>query len=557
MSARLRRTVRVTRRRTPFLALAIVVVLATATAVSAHTTQGSRATAPLVSGQTTTVFRLAQQDPPDPFDPATLSDNRSIELAQNVFDGLTQINEKDLSIASGLASRFTVSRNGKVYTFALRPGITYQDGRAMTAQDMVYSLNRALNPAVKSQYAFFLSPIKGAQAVADGKAKVVSGVKALGARRVQITLNQPTPYFPALVSMWPYWAVDQKSVDKFGKKAFDPPNLNGTGAFRLVSQVVDNKYVFEANPRYFRGKPKVGRVEVTIVPDPAAQLARYRAGEFDVIQNLDAATYLQVQGDSSLRNQLHSRPILRTVWINMSNDKAPFNNRLVRQAFNRAIDKQALVRIALRGLGVPSSTFLPPGMPGSVAGTRPAIPFNVKLAQQLLARAGYPDGKGFPNVTMSFSSRSDFQAVAEFVQSQLDQNLGVKITLKPRPSKVFNNELGNAATRPPMSLYSFGLDYPDPQEQHEYLGVSGPNGFANYAAYKNPKFDKLIAKANRTVNFKTRMRLHRQAENTYLNDEPIIPLYNPIATWLAKPTVKGFTVTPLYMTRWVNVSVGK
>ena len=198
MSAGLRRTVRVTRRRTPFLALAIVVVLATATAVSARTTQGSRATAPLAGGQTTTVFRLAQHDPPDPFDPATLSDNRSIELAQNVFDGLTQINEKDLSIASGLASRFTVSRNGQGVHLQATTGNHYQDGRAMTAQDMVYSLNRALNPEVKSQYAFFLSPIKGAQAVADGKAKVVSGVKALDARRLQITLSQPTPYFPAL-----------------------------------------------------------------------------------------------------------------------------------------------------------------------------------------------------------------------------------------------------------------------------------------------------------------------------------------------------------------------
>jgi oligopeptide transport system substrate-binding protein len=174
-----------------------------------------------------------------------------------------------------------------------------------------------------------------------------------------------------------------------------------------------------------------------------------------------------------------------------------------------------------------------------------------------MARAGFPDGNGFPNVTMSFSARSDFQAVAEFVQGELKKNLGIDITLKPRPAKVFNNELGDPATRPPMSLYSFGLDYPDPQEQHEYLGVSGPTGFANYAAYKNPKFDQLIATANRTVDFKKRMRLHRQAENTYLNDAPIVPLYNIIATWLAKPEVRGFTVTPLYMTRWVNVSVNR
>ena len=158
---------------------------------------------------------------------------------------------------------------------------------------------------------------------------------------------------------------------------------------------------------------------------------------------------------------------------------------------------------------------------------------------------------------MTYSARTDFQAVAEFVQAQLQANLGVNITLKPRPPKTFNSELGDPATRPPMSLYSFGLDYPDPQEQHEYLATSGPSGFANYAAYKNPKFDALIARANKTVNFKARMALHRQAENVYLNDYPIVPLYNPIATWLAKPYVHGFKVTPLYMTRWMNVSISK
>jgi len=544
MPARPRRSVR-TGRTILFLILGTLVVLAAASAVSARSDE---------EAQGGSVFRLAQQEPPDPFDPATLSDNRSIELAQNVFDGPTQINEKNLSVGPGLAT-FAVSRNGKVYTFTLRRGITFQNGRRVTAQDMVYTLNRALNPKVKSQYAFFLSPIKGADEVAKGKAKRVSGVRALDARRLRITLSQPTPYFPALASMWRYWVVDRVSVERFGKKAFAPPNVNATGPFRLTKQVPDNSYTFEANPRYFGTKPKVSRVEVTIVPDASAQLARYRAGEFDVIQNLDAATYLQVQRDSQLRRQLHTKPILRTVWINMSNDKAPFNNIRVRRAFNRAIDKNALVRVALRGLGAPAHTFLPPGMPGSVAATRKPTPFSPADARQLLAQAGFPNGDGFPNVTMHFSARSDFQAVAEFVQSELKKNLNVNITLRPRPATVFNSELGDPAKRPPMSLYSFGLDYPDPQEQHEYLGVSGPTGFANYAAYKNPRFDRLIARANRTTNFKTRMSLHRQAENTYLNDAPVVPLYNTIATWLAKPEVRGFTVTPLYMTRWNNVSI--
>ena len=108
-----------------------------------------------------------------------------------------------------------------------------------------------------------------------------------------------------------------------------------------------------------------------------------------------------------------------------------------------------------------------------------------------------------------------------------------------------------------MSLYSFGLDYPDPQEQHEYLEHIGTERFRELRGVKNPKFDALVAQANKTVNFNAPMALHRRAENVYLNDYPIIPLYNPIATWLAKPYVHGFKVTPLYMTRWMNVSINK
>jgi ABC-type oligopeptide transport system substrate-binding subunit len=512
---------------------------------------------PSASQQPDTVFRLAQQEPPDPFDPATLGENRTIELAQNVFDSMTQVNESNLSIQGALARRWTVSNRGTVYTFTLRNNITFQDGRRVTAQDIVYSLNRALSPAVKTQYAFFLSTIKGATAVAEGKAKTVSGIRAIGQNRVQITLNNPAPYFPALAAMWPYWVVDRVAVQRYGNKWTDPPNINGTGAFRHVSAVPDSRYVFEANPSYFLSRPRVGRVEVTIVPDPAAQLARYRAGEFDVIQNLSPATYAQARANAQLRRELRTRPILRTTWINMLNDREPFNDPRVRRAFNQAIDKNRLVQVALGGLGKAAHTFLPPGMPGSVAATRRPAPYAPQAAKTLLSQAGFPDGDGFPNIALTYSARSDFQAVAQFVQGELKRNLGIDITLRPRPARAFNDEINDTARRPIMSLFSFGLDYPDPQEQHEYLGVSGPNGFANYTNFKSTRFDNLIARANRTVSFKARMRLHRQAENVFLNATPIVPLYNPIASWLQKPYVRGFTVTPLYMSRWAGVSINR
>ena len=148
-------------RRGSLLSLGALLILLLAAAVSAQGTQAGQASAARAGAVPATVFRLAQQEPPDPFDPATLGDNRSIELAQNVFDSLTKTNEKTLSIVPALAASYKVSPNGKVYTFLLRKGITYQNGRAMSAQDIVYTINRALNPKVKSQYAFFSESDQG------------------------------------------------------------------------------------------------------------------------------------------------------------------------------------------------------------------------------------------------------------------------------------------------------------------------------------------------------------------------------------------------------------
>ncbi len=531
-------------------------LLVGAVAVGASMIGGSTATAAPQRDQAQAgVLRIAQADPPDAFDPATLGDNRSIELAQNVFDGLTAVNEKNLKVQSALARSWSVSRDGKTYTFKLRKGVRFQDGTPLTAQDVVYSLNRALSPATGSGYVFFLSPIKGSDAVTKGKAKTASGLRAIGTDTVRITLTQPAGYFLALSGMWPYWSVSKKTIDENGKGWTAPGTVNGTGAFSHTSAVADSKYVFEANANYFRGKPKVNRVEVSIVPDPTAQLARYKAGEFDVIYNLSAATYRQVQGDSALKKEFKSRPILRTVWINMRNDKAPFSDRRVRLAFNYAINKDALVRVALGGLGTPAYTFLPPGLPGSVASFRKPYQYNLARARALLAQAGFPNGEGFPKVDLYYQANAQYDTVFQFVQGQLRTNLGIEIGLKPTPIKAYNALLADPERRPILNQYGFGLDYPDPQEQHEYLGMSQPRGFANYANFSSKQFDNLIERANRTNNQSVRYALHRRAENVLLDAAPILPLYNPVATWLAKPYVKGFAMTPLYQTRWWQVSV--
>lgn len=507
-------------------------------------------------GAVSGTLRIAEQQAPDPFDPATLSDNRSIELAQNVYNGLTAIDPDTAEVVPALAESWEVSDDGLEYTFTLRDDVTFQSGKALTADDIVYSLNRAVDPDVRSGYAFFLAVIDGYGAVSDGSAEALAGVEALDDRTVVIRLGQPAGYLPSLLTLWPYWAVDSETIAEFGDDWVNPPNTNGTGSYALVEQTADTEYVFEANTDFWGDtKPTIEEIVVTIVPESSTALARYEAGEFDVIRNLTSATYRQVLADPELTEQLGTASLLRTTWYNMRSDVPPFDDIRVREAFNLAIDRDAIVEIALGGLGSPAATFLPPGLPGSIADEREAITTDAEAAQALLAEAGYAEGEGFPDLTLYYDARDDFQSVAELVQAQLAANLGIDIELAPTPSTAYNEMLNDAERRPVFSMYTFGLDYPDPQEMHEYLVQSQPNGFANYGNFSNAEVDEMIAAANASTDPAERYALHSEIDRIFLDEWAIIPLYHPVATWLAKPEVDGFEVNSLYMTRWEGVSL--
>ena len=538
-----------TRRRLVQVAAGVgLLALVVATASGAAVSKGGKSA-------TAGVLRIAVTEPPNSFDPAVLSDNRSIELAQNVFDGLVDVNDQ-MKIVPAIATSWKVSGGGKVYTFKLRHNVRFQNGNVVTAQDFVDEFNRALSPKTASPDSFFLADIAGADAVGKGKADKASGLKALDPYTLQVTLSHPAGYFPSLVSRWPAWVVDPTVVAKNPKNWASPGNAAGTGAFELTQAVGDSKYVFTANPNYFRGKPKLKRVEVTVLPSSAAAVARYQTGDFDAVLNLDAPAIQVVKSNSTLKAQFHSRPLLRTVWLGMGFNKPPFNNLKVRLAFNHAIDRTALINVAASGQATPGSGWLPPGLPGSIAGKQKPYSYDPALAKQLLAQAGYPGGKGFPSITLYYSlATGEYQQAFEFIQNELQQNLGITVGLKQMPSNGFNALMGNAKKRPNFFAYSFGLDYPDAQEQTTYLGITGA-GY-NFENYSDKKYDALVNAANASSNQVKRASLYAASERLRYKEAVDAVLYYPNTTWLVKPYVHGFGESPLYTKKWFGVSVTK
>lgn len=338
-------------------------LVAAAAAVALTAAGASSAAAPSHS-----VLRIAQVDTgfDTAFDPALLDDNRVIEVGQNEWEGLLDIDDA-LQVVPNIAQSWSVSKNGLVYTFNLRKDVRFQNGDPVTAQDFLYTFTRSLSPKVASPTSFFLTDIKGANAFAAGKAKTVSGLKVLSPYVFQVTMAHKAGYFPNLVSRWPAWVVDSKVVAKYGNTGWiKPGNSVGTGPYQLVNQVGNEEYDFKANPRYWGSpKPTIPRVDWYAIPNSTAALARYQTGSVDVVLNLSPASVLKVQSDSTLRSQFHSRPLLRTVWLQWDNHRAPFDNEDVRLAFSHAIDKQALVKIALAGQGTPANSWLPRACPGT------------------------------------------------------------------------------------------------------------------------------------------------------------------------------------------------
>ena len=192
-----------------------------------------------------------------------------------------------------------------------------------------------------------------------------------------------------------------------------------------------------------------------------------------------------------------------------------------------------------------------PESPGSVATTRKDYSYDPSLAKQLLAKAGYSGSNKFPAVTLYYTlGTGETEQAYEFIQNQLEQSLGITVNLKQMPPTGFNSMMSSPTSRPDLWGYSFGLDYPDVQEQDTYLGESGA-GY-NFENYSNKTYDKLVNEANASSNQMQRAALYRQAENIRLNDAADVPLYYPDSTWLQKPNVKGFGETPLYSKKWLT-----
>ncbi|MGC4042706.1 MAG: peptide ABC transporter substrate-binding protein [Armatimonas sp.] len=492
------------------------------------------------AGKVSGVLRYPLTANPTTLDPALVQDGPTIDMLQNMYEGLVGWNEKSEVVPLIAEKMPEISADGKTYTFKIRDGVKFHNGRAVTADDVVYSITRSLNKNINSPVALnYLNDIEGAEAFAKGQATEVKGLKAPDPKTVVITLVAPRAYFLGKLTYPTAYVIAKEEVDKGDKSPTGGNTLNektaiGTGPFKLSEYVPRSKAVLVANDAYWQGKPKLTKIERPVILDTKTARNLYDAGQLDYV-NEEKSNYEADSQNPALKDEikLWDRAATFYLGINQTN-YAPFKNKKVRQAFAHAIDKDAIVKNVLLGVNQKAEGVLPKGIPGFDPNLK-GLNYDPAKAKALLAEAGFPDGKGLPPLTLSFREQvSDLRKTAEVVKEQLAQ-IGVNVNLQEMEWAAYlkmNND-----NKHDFFHMRWSADYIDAQNFLSLLLATGAP--ENHTGYSNPAYDALCKEADASTDPKKRLELYHKAEEIVVDDAPWVPLYFQKDMELMKPHVTG------------------
>lgn len=480
-------------------------------------------------------FNLRIHSEPPTLDWTLATDNVSILLLQNLMDGLADYDDK-LNPKPALAKDWKVSKDGKTYTYTLRDSLTWSDGTPLTAQHFWDSWERLLNPKTASEYAYFLFSVVGAQAYNEGKLKDATklGFKVVNDKTFVVTLTKPAAFFPTIPTFTVTFPIRKDLIEKYGNKWTDPSKLVTTGAFILGDWKHDSKVTLVPNPKYHAGAPKLEKVNAYIVNEDTTAINMFESGSLHYVSRLPALEIERLKTSPAYKNA----PFLRGYYYGFNVTKAPFNDVRVRRAFAHAVDRSQIVSL-LKGGQIPTTSWVPKGMPGYEPNI--GLSFDVKKAQKLLAEAGFPGGKGFPEITFMFDTRDDNKVIAERLQAMWLTNLGVKLRSQNEDWKVYLNRLKTDV--PPMFRMGWGADYPDP---NNFLDLFTSYSDNNRTLWKSKEYDTLIEQAAGESSMTKRLAMYKKAQTMLTEtDAVIIPLFIDSLNVLVSPSVKNLKLNAM------------
>ena len=527
-------------RRTFVAALAALGIAALAEGCRGRSSENSGASASRGASSHPGVLRYPITAEPTTFDPALVRDGYTIDLLQNIYEGLVGWSEKNEVVPLAARAMPKLSADGLTYTFTLRDGLKFHNGRAVTAEDVRYSIRRSLDPKLASTVALdYLSDIVGASEFNAGKAPDVSGIKVIDPKTLSLTLLKPRAYFLGKLTYGTAYIVSREEVEKGektqGGAAFiGAKNAVGTGPFKLTEYTPQGKVILEANPDYWSGKPKLTHIERPVVLDSKTMRNLYDSGELDYI-DLPRADYTSDRDDPALKNEIKLWPRSATWYVGLNQTQyPPFKDKRVRQAVAYSIDKDAIIKSVLLGVNKRADSFVPEGI-FSYDPAYTGMGHDSEKAKKLLAEAGFPNGAGLPPLTLYFREQTpDIRKTAEVIKEQL-AGIGMTLNLNEMEWGAFI-AMNDKNTQDAFHM-RWSADYLDPQDFLSLLLSS--TGTENHTGYSNPEFDRLCREADSESDRAKRTVLYRQADRLAMEDAPVVPIYYQKDLELVKPYVSG------------------
>jgi oligopeptide transport system substrate-binding protein len=488
---------------------------------------------------------VAQSAEPEFFDPHRSNFEQDIAIERMLFRGLYQLeldaNDNVVAVPAMAASEPQVS--GNVYTIKLKSGLTWSDGKPLTAGDFEYSLKRECSADTAGPYQYVLGAgmldLVGCDDLFNGKGSADAvGVKAIDDLTLEITIKAPKPTFTTIMSLWATFPVRQDIVEKYGDKWTDPGNIVVNGPFTLTEFVAKDHVVLEPNPNWaLEPKPLIQKLTVKFIDDQEVAFRAFQTGELDMT-SVPATEIPTIQNDPALKAQYLQIGSLRIWSVEMQMNNEVIKNPKVRLALSRAIDRASLVKVVYNDAYLPATYWLVKGIPG-FQGNGPfenIIGFDEAAAKQALTDAGFPNGQGFPKLTITVTDNPVRKAEGEFLQQSWKQILNIDTEIQAVDAKTRSNTFNSKN----FQLFPGGWqnDYPDPE--NSLIGLFNTGGGNNQYECSDPDIDaKLSAAGSETDNAK-RIKDLQDAETLIVTRLcGAAPMWQGAFLYLVAPKVGG------------------
>lgn len=494
-------------------------------------------------GLSASTLRYAVGTELETIDPSLASGVPEHNVLLSLFEGLTSYDPKTSLPEPGVAEKWESNEDATVWRFFLRKNAKWSDRKPVTAHDFVYGWQRILDPKTAARYAYYLYGVKNANEYNTGKIKDPEkiGIKALDDLTLEITLVGPTPYFPKILAHYATYPLPKAVIKKYGDKWTQPENIVSNGPFVLSERILNQHVKVKKNTHYWDSKNvKLDEIIFSTIEDKETNRRQYLSGELDWIDSYSINP--QYVPKYSKRNDYHQYIYIGSYFYRFNTTRKPFSDPRVRKALSMSIDRKKLAKYITKGTYLPTNAYVPPALDNEYNKEAPqGLKEDLKAAKELLASAGFPDGKDFPPFEILYNTLEQHRDITQAIQQMWRQNLGIECKLFNQEWKIY---LKSEHTLDyDVARAGWIADFMDPIN---FVDMFTSDSGLNDTGWKNKKYDNLIEKARHTGDSAERNKFLRAAEKILIEEDlPIMPIFFYTSRNMVSPKVKNWYNNPL------------